>query len=130
MNAHIGINLDTERIKSFSVLAASLVTTANAVLALINWNPLPFTDTQAGTAVSMILSVSVDVWAWWRRNIVTTKAATSAQATQLLTTPTTQDTTAPPEDFDAIITASESFDPNDVGDGHIDTETDEEQNGI
>ncbi|KFI52638.1 phage holin [Bifidobacterium biavatii] len=69
------MKLTTERIKSFGVLAASLVTTVNAVLALIGWNPLPFGDTEAGVAVSLALSVGVDVWAWWRQNVVTQAAA-------------------------------------------------------
>lgn len=73
--------LTTERIKSFGVLAASLVTTANAVLALIGWNPLPFTDSQAGAAVSLALSVAVDVWAWWRQNVVTESAAVGHDVT-------------------------------------------------
>lgn len=73
--------LTTERIKSFGVLAASLVTTANAVLALIDWNPLPFSDTDAGTAVSLALSVAVDVWAWWRQNVVTKAAAVGHDVT-------------------------------------------------
>lgn len=73
--------LTTERIKSFGVLAASLVTTANAVLALIGWNPLPFSDSDAGTAVSLVLSVGVDVWAWWRQNVVTEAAAVGHDVT-------------------------------------------------
>lgn len=73
--------LTTERIKSFGVLAASLVTTANAVLALIGWNPPPFTDSQAGAAVSLALSVAVDVWAWWRQNVVTESAAVGHDVT-------------------------------------------------
>lgn len=73
--------LTSERIKSVGVLAASLVTTLNATLALIGWNPLPFTDTQAGTAVSLVLSVGVDVWAWWRQNVITQAAAVGHDVT-------------------------------------------------
>ena len=62
--------LTTERIKSVGVLAASLVTTTNAALALAGINPLPFTDSQAGTAVSAVLAFAVTLWTWWRHNAI------------------------------------------------------------
>lgn len=67
--------LTTERIKSVGVLAASLVTTTNAALALADINPLPFTDSQAGTAVSAVLAFAVTLWTWWRHNVITPQAA-------------------------------------------------------
>lgn len=67
--------LTTERIKSVGVLAASLVTTTNAALALAGINPLPFTDSQAGTAVSAVLAFAVTLWTWWRHNVITPQAA-------------------------------------------------------
>lgn len=68
--------LTQERIKAAGRLAASLVAAANAGLSIAGMNPLPYTDTQVGAAVSAIISVAATVWVWWKDNVITHHAAT------------------------------------------------------
>ena len=74
--------LTVERIKSVGVLAAQFVTLVNAGLSILSVNPLPFTDSQAGTAVSMILVAAVQFWAWWRHNVMTKAASVGHNVTR------------------------------------------------
>lgn len=67
-------SLTQQRINATARLAASLLTAANALLAVAGKNPLPFTDEQAGTAVSVIIMVAATLWAWWKDNIITSAA--------------------------------------------------------
>lgn len=49
----------------------------NQVLTISGYNPLPFSDEEAGQAVSMILTVGASLWTWWKNNSFT-QAAISA----------------------------------------------------
>lgn len=62
----------------------TIVRTAVLVFALINQtliisgrNPLPFTESEVGEAVSMALTTGASLWAWWKNNSFT-QAAISA----------------------------------------------------
>ena len=84
--------LTTERVKAFSTLAGALVLTANALLAVAGLNPLPFTDTEAGTAVSTVLMLGVNVWAWWKnQNVTPTAVEAKRSVVALKTTPVTEE---------------------------------------
>lgn len=67
-------SLTQQRINATARLAASLLTAANALLAVAGKNPLPFTDEQVGTAVSVIIMVVATMWAWWKDNVITSAA--------------------------------------------------------
>lgn len=75
-------SLTQQRINAAARLAASLLTALNAMLAVAGKNPLPFTDDQAGTAVSVGLAAVAQLWAWWKDNIVTAAAHVGHSVTQ------------------------------------------------
>lgn len=61
--------------------AGTIVRTAVLIFALINqvltisgYNPLPFGDEEVGQAVSMLLTVGVSLWTWWKNNSFTQAA--------------------------------------------------------
>lgn len=54
-----------------SVLAFALI---NQILTICGYSPLPFTDDNVGQAVSMFLTASASVWAWWKNNSFTQNA--------------------------------------------------------
>ena len=71
--------MSTERIKAFAMLAAQILTIVNMALSLTGKNPLPFSEDDAYTAVSAVLTAVANIWAWWRPNRVTTKAILKAE---------------------------------------------------
>ncbi len=46
----------------------------NQVLTIAGWNPLPFSNEEAGQAVSVILTVCASLWTWWKNNSFTQPA--------------------------------------------------------
>ncbi|MCI1935166.1 MAG: SPP1 phage holin family protein [Bifidobacteriaceae bacterium] len=104
-----------ERLKAFSTLAASLTLTINAILALLGYSPLPFTDTQAGTAVSTVLMVGINVYAWWKNQNVSSHAISVAQATTIPNTTASNPSNNHDQNNDLPLSL-------DVGDGHVDME--------
>lgn len=103
MSQHASTNptITTERVKAFSTLAGSLVLTVNAVLALAGWNPLPFTDSEAGTAVSTVLMLGMNMYAWWKNQNVTKAAVSASQTLKVVKTlPVTEESPAANVDSD------------------------------
>lgn len=73
--------LTKQRMKSFATLAASLITTINAALAVAGMNPLPFVADEAGTTVSIVLAFITTCYAWWKDNVITKGAAVGHDVT-------------------------------------------------
>lgn len=70
--------LTSERVKSIVILVVSLFSGVNALLTLLGWNPLPFTNEEVAQGTAILIWIVATVWAWWRNNNVTTKAVTEA----------------------------------------------------
>lgn len=75
-------SLNRQRISAIARLAASLLTALNAMLAVAGKNPLPFTDDQIGTAISVAIATAAQLWAWWKDNVVTSAANIGHSVTQ------------------------------------------------
>lgn len=54
-----------------AVLAFALI---NQILAAGGKSPLPFTEDEAGQAVSVVLTAAASLWAWWKNNSFTQAA--------------------------------------------------------
>lgn len=52
----------------------------NQALTISGRSPLPFTDEEAGEAVSMALTVAASLWAWWKNNSFTQAAIAADEA--------------------------------------------------
>lgn len=63
--------IETGTIVRTAVLLFALV---NQVLTISGHNPLPFSEAEAGQAVSMVLTVGASLWAWWKNNSFTQAA--------------------------------------------------------
>ncbi len=64
-------NIETGTIVRTAVLAFALL---NQILTVSGHNPLPFTDEEAGQAVSAVLTTAASIWAWWKNNSFTQAA--------------------------------------------------------
>lgn len=95
--------LTSERVKAISTLAVTLVTATNAALSLSGHNPLPFSETDAYTAVSGALAFAATLYAWWRNQNLTPAAAQGSALTKAIkANATTQATTLPPQVTDSL----------------------------
>lgn len=63
--------IETVTIVRTAVLGFALL---NQLLTVSGKNPLPFTEGEAGEAVSMALTAGASLWAWWKNNSFTQKA--------------------------------------------------------
>lgn len=61
----------TETIIRTVVLVFALI---NQALTISGHNPLPFSESDVGQAVSMVLTVGASLWAWWKNNSFTQNA--------------------------------------------------------
>ena len=57
-----------------AVLAFALI---NQILAASGKSPLPFSDEEAGQAVSTAITAAASLWAWWKNNSFTQAAITA-----------------------------------------------------
>lgn len=69
--------IKTETIARTAILAFALF---NQALTISGRSPLPFTDEEAGEAVSMALTVAASLWAWWKNNSFTQAAIAADEA--------------------------------------------------
>lgn len=53
---------------------ALAITWINMILTSKGWNPLPFTETEVGEAVSVVLAFAATIWSWWKNNSLTREA--------------------------------------------------------
>ncbi len=67
-----------------SIEKTTIIRTAVLVFALANQaltiggkSPLPFSEDEAGQAVSMVLTTGAALWAWWKNNSFTQAAITA-----------------------------------------------------
>lgn len=63
--------IETGTIVRTAVLMFALV---NQGLTISGHNPLPFTNEEAGQAVSSLLTTGASLWAWWKNNSFTQAA--------------------------------------------------------
>lgn len=61
----------TQAIVRLVVLIIALI---NQTLTLAGYNPLPFSDEQVYEGVSVVATVAIALWAWWKNNSVTKEA--------------------------------------------------------
>lgn len=53
------------------ILVYSLI---NSILVMLGFNPIPFTEDEVGTAITLVLTVSATLWSWWKNNNFTHEA--------------------------------------------------------
>lgn len=63
--------IEKETIVRTAVLVFALI---NQALAIRGKSPLPFSEKEAGQAVSMVLTAAASLWAWWKNNSFTQAA--------------------------------------------------------
>ncbi|WP_193063501.1 phage holin [Oceanobacillus oncorhynchi] len=56
------------------VLAILLI---NQTLVVFGWNPLPFSEEEIYEGVSVVATICVAIWTWWKNNSVTEEAQVS-----------------------------------------------------
>ncbi|WP_121603771.1 phage holin [Virgibacillus sp. Bac332] len=54
-------------------LVVLVILLANQALVVYGWDPLPFTEDQIYQGVSIVATIGVAVWAWFKDNPVTKK---------------------------------------------------------
>lgn len=53
------------------ILVYSLI---NSVLVILGYNPIPFTEDELGTTITVVLTVGATLWNWWKNNNFTPEA--------------------------------------------------------
>jgi SPP1 family holin len=73
--------INKERIAAFARLAVAIAAIINQILSLNGKNPLPYSDTEIGDAVSTVITVAATLWVWWKDNIITHGASIGHRVT-------------------------------------------------
>ena len=64
-------NLSISTIARTGVLIFALL---NQILTILGYNPLPWSDEQFYEGFTLLLTVGVSLWAWWKNNSFTKEA--------------------------------------------------------